>query len=421
MAEPTVAITGIGAVLPCGLGLDAAWDHWREGTSAIGAFAHPLLHTQRITHFGAIPADVRAKARESTAFKLRRYGTEPSLWAVNAAEQAIADSAVDWDAIDETRRGAFSGQGDYSFPDFGAIKSSLAVGRNDRGEIDSKALARHAMYRRGADPFISIKSLANNALALTSLKFRCRGIGCAYVQNEAAAISALNRAIVELRDRRCDVALVIACGSYAEPFTLAQMWSRGLLGAKEAPPDGVMSFDDRARGTVLGEGAVVLVLERRKDAEKRSANIRGLIDVARGYAAPAHRTESLSKPAYRHIVPVASEKDTWAVLADGRGHPDLDRIEARALVDALPEGTPVSSTRAVTGVVPAAGVLLDIALATRVIASGALPPIAGLVDAIDDGPAWVRAAPVERTFDRALCLQQSFSGYYSAAAVHRVA
>lgn len=414
-----IAITGIGAVLPTGLGIKSAWDCWRRSDSAIGAFSHPLLQTRRIVRYGAVPDEAQATARESTAFKLRRYGTGPSLWAVNAAEQAVADSGIDWNAVDETRRGAFSGQGDYSFPDFGALRTALAIAHDDDGAIDQRALARHAMYRRAADPFISIKSLANNALALTSLKLRCRSVGCAYVQNEAAAISALNRAILELREGRCDVALVIACGSYSEPFTLAQMWTRGLLGTEQVPADRVCSFDAGATGVVLGEGAVTLVLERRDDVEKRNGAIHGLVDIARGYASSGLRTEELAEPVYRHVVPQGLEKGRWAVLADGRGHTRLDRNEARSLADALPPDLPVSTTRTVTGVIPAAGVLLDIALATRVIAEGVLPPIAGLEQPVADELAWVRDAPAHRDFDHAICLQQSFSGYHSAAVVHR--
>lgn len=414
-----IAISGIGAVLPTGLGIDAAWDCWRKGGSAIGPFSHPLLRTQRIARYGAVPDAAREAARESTAFKMRRYGTGPSLWAVNAAEQAVADSGINWNAIDERRRGAFSGQGDYSFPDFSALRAAHAAARMDDGHFDPRALARHAMYRRGTDPFISIKSLANNALALTSLTLRCQGVGCAYVQNEAASISALNRAIRELRAGQCDVALVIACGSYAEPFTLAQMWTRGLLGTPHAPAGALRSFDANAEGAVLGEGAVALLLERRDDVERRHGASHGVIEIARGYAAPVLRTEALIGPAYRPIVPAQWQEGQWAVIADGRGHPQLDRIEALSLSEAIPGDVPVTTARASSGVIPAAGALLDIALATRVLATGTLPPIAGLQHPVLDGPAWVRDAPERRRFDYALCLQQGFSGYHSAAVVGR--
>jgi 3-oxoacyl-[acyl-carrier-protein] synthase II len=414
-----VAISGIGAVLPTGLGIGPAWDCWLGGESAIGSFSHPLLRTRRIVRYGAVPADARATARDSTAFKMRRYGTGPSLWAVNAAEQAIADSGIDWDATDEARRGAFTGQGDYSFPDFDSLRGALASARGGGDRFDQRKLARQAMYHRGADPFISIKALANISLALTSLKLRCRGVGCAYVQNEAAAISALNRGIFELRERRCDVALVIACGSYAEPFTLAQMWTRGLLGTETAPADAVRSFDADARGAVLGEGAVALLLERRDDVEKRAGTIHGVVETARSYAAPSLRTEELAEPSYRYVVASKLNEGRWAAIADGRGHPLLDRIEARSITDALPKEVPVSTTRGIGGVIPAAGALLDIALATRVLATGALPQIQGLQRPVDDGPAWVQEAPMRRDFDHALCLQQGFSGYHSGAIVRR--
>lgn len=416
-----IAITGIGAVLPTGAGIDAAWDCWNRSDSRIARFSHPLLYTRRITHFGAISDELRAGSRETTPFKLRRYATEPSLWAIHATGQAISNADIDWNSIDETRRGAFTGQGDYSFPHFDSFKASLAAGRHTDGRLDERAFARHALYRRGADPFISIKSLANNALALISLTFRCRGVGCAYVQNEAAGIAALNRAIRELREDRCDVALVIASGSYAEPFTLAQLWARGLLGSEHSPPERVAGFDTDARGVVLGEGAMVLLLERSQSANARKARIHALIDTANGRASRSYRSEILAEPMYRHIVPVDLHDGAWAVLADGRGHADLDRAECVSLRDALPAGMPVSSCRAIGGVIPAAGALFDIAMATQVLTHASLPPIAGLQRPIDDTIAWTQDDVLVHDFDRVLCLQQGFSGYYSAATVRRAA
>lgn len=421
MKRIDIALTGIGAVLPTGDGIDTAWRAWVHGNTGISEFSHALLRTRRIARFGRVPDDARAASRESVPFKLRRYGTEPSLWAVHAARQAIADSGIDWEAIAAERRGAFSGQGDYTFPDVGTLRSAVQAARQPCGEIDVRQMARHALYRRGTDPFISIKGLANNALALVSLSLQCRGVGCAFVQNEAAGIAALQKAMTELRAGRCDVALVVACGSYAEPFTLAQLWRRGLMGTTECPPERLVSFDADAAGTVLGEGAVALVLERRDDAIQRGARVQGCIEYARGHAGHGQRVEHAVQVAYALFADELGDSADLVAMADGRGQRELDGVEARALATSLPVDTPVSSCRSVTGVIPAAGPLLDLALASRVIAERRLPPIHGLQRPVHEGPAWVRQTDRHLPVERVLCLQQGFSNYHSAVALARAA
>ncbi|UXI69105.1 beta-ketoacyl synthase N-terminal-like domain-containing protein [Tahibacter amnicola] len=423
---PPVAITGIGSVLPSGAGVAPHWQQWCEDTPALGAFGHALFRTQRITVYGGIAAGLRRDALESVPFKLRRYSTEPSQWAVHAAGQAIADAALDWDSVAEDRRGLFSGQGDYTQPDIGSVRAAVLAARQPGGNIDYNALGRLALSRRGADPFISIKGLANNALALVSLTFRCRGVGAAYVQNEAAGIAALRRAVFELSHGHCDIALVVACGSYAEPFTLAELWGRGLLGQDGAIPDRLAAFDQKASGTVLGEGAVALLLERPADARARGARTHALVHGAKSYAARINRLENHTdhgaELGYRSVARhLPTLEGPVAVMADGRGHPALDRFEAGQIQAAVPEAVPVSSARAITGVVPAAGALADLALATQVLANDQLPAIPGLDQPVLAGPDWVRATPRTGRFEHVLCLQQGFSGFFSAVTVSRAA
>ncbi|RNF85404.1 beta-ketoacyl synthase N-terminal-like domain-containing protein [Montanilutibacter psychrotolerans] len=425
---PAIALTGIGAVLPSGLGHEALWSDWQQSPPTLGRFAHPLLRTSRIVAYGAVPEDARAASRDAVPFKLRRYGTDPSHWAVHAAGQAIADAAIAWDDLPEDRRGLFSGQGDYSHPDIGSLRASVQAARQPGGKLDYRVLARQALYRRGADPFISIKALANNALALTSLTYRCRGVGCAFVQNEAAGIAALRRALFELTHHRCDAALVIACGSYAEPITLAELWQRGLLGDADAVPEVLAGFDAGARGSVLGEGAVALLLERTDDVHARGGRVRAVLHSARGHAARNPRPERVSDAdegtghaaLLAHLPTLAG---TSAVLADGRGHVALDSREANQLARHLPTGTAVSSLRASTGVVPAAGALADVAMAAQVLGHDLLPPIRGLVDpVVSDGRVdWVTGPARAQRFDHVLCMQQGYSGFSSAVTVSRAA
>ncbi|WP_255991038.1 beta-ketoacyl synthase N-terminal-like domain-containing protein [Chitinolyticbacter albus] len=426
-----VALTGIGVVAPTGLGLDALWQRWLSGRDALSPFAQPQLRSRRIARYGQVPNEARVAAREAVPYKLRRFGTEPAFWAVHAVGEAIGDAAMDWDGVPEERRGLFSGQGDYTSPNFGSLQRAVSQAKGRDGALDLVLLAQEALNRRGADPSMSIKGLANNALALASLTWRCRGVGVAFVQNEAAGIAALRQALFELQQGRCDVAVVLATGSYAEALTLAELLRRGLLG--EQAVAALQSFDEAASGAVLGEGAVALLLERRQDAVARGARIHGLVHAPGSYAGVRSQIElglgehedQGYQGAFNEAVG-AAEQPPWygpatAVLADGRGVPALDAHEAQSLARVFDTEVAISCPRPVTGVIPAAGALLDLALASRVLADGLLPAVPGLIRPIEPQLGWARGEAALRRFEQAWCLQQGFSGFYSAVALTRAA
>lgn len=420
---PPALLTGVGAVLPSGLGLDAAWNCWQSGRSTLGAFVSDWIDSYLIAGYGAVPQEARQASRDAVPYKLRRYGTEPSYWAVHAAEQAMAASGIDWAGVPETRRGLFTGQGDYTSPNIMSLQRALtAIDQGD--EIDLSSLTAEALYRRGADPFMSIKGLANNALALISLTHRFRGPGAAFVQNESAGIGALQQALFALHAGQCDVALVVACGSYMEPFTLAELWRRGLL-LEHGAGRGLASFDREAAGTILAEGAVALLLERPVSAEARGVRSGAVVHAPGGFAAPRNCLESLAdcgfeegyRQALERLGGIPGNAPELVVLADGRGVPVLDALECRQLAAALPDGVPISSPRPLFGTIPAAGALLDVALAARVLATGSLPSVAGLGAPLAPRLDWVVGEPRLADFGQVLCLQQGFSGFHSAVLV----
>lgn len=421
---PPALVSGVGAVLPSGFGLDAAWNCWQTGQSGLGPFASDWIDSRRIAGYGAVPREARHASRDAVPHKLRRFGTEPSYWAVHAAGQAMAASGIEWADLPETRRGLFAGQGDYTSPNIMSLQRALTA--SDQGEgIDLPSLTAEALYRRGADPFMSIKGLANNALALISLTHRFRGPGAAFVQNESAGIGALQQALLALHAGLCDVALVVACGSYMEPFTLAELWRRGLL--LEDGERGLRSFDRQAAGTVLAEGAVALLLERPASAQARGIEGGVLIHAPGGFAAPRNCLENLAgsgfEEGYRQALGrlggTLANVQELVVIADGRGVPALDALECRQLAAALPDGVPITSPRPLFGTIPAAGALLDVALATRILASGSLPPVAGLTGPFAPQLDWAVGTPRPVDCGQVLCLQQGFSGFHSAVLVTR--
>lgn len=442
--SPAVAITGIGMTLPTGCSLDSLWDRWCTQTPAFSPFRSNWIKTDRIRYFSAVSDADHALARECLPHKLRRYGTNATYLGVRAAGLALHDAGVELGACAEGRYGLYTAQGDYTAPSFNTFRTAvqqtlLNAGAGDSaGAFDLRRLTEESLYRRGMDPFVAVKGLANNLLALTSLTYRFRGEGGAFVQNESAAYAALHSALFSLREGYCDLALIAAAGSYNEVWTLAEHWHLGHLGVGRQQEYPVRAFDCARGGTVLGEGAVALVLESMGHARQRGARVLARIAGLGSHAsAPGRRVPD---DAYTHAMAracrgwVSNGQTTGcagletvdAMLVDGKGTIAHDRHEARLLRHAfdaaqLPErrAIPLTTVRPITGLVPAAGPLADVALAARMLQAGRIPPIPGLQDPEDRELGFVQHHAIDRRLRRILAMQQGFTGFCSAIAVEQ--
>jgi 3-oxoacyl-(acyl-carrier-protein) synthase len=264
-----------------------------------------------------------------------------------------------------------------------------------------------------------IKGLTNNVLALVSMTYGFRGDCGAFAQDESAAVAALKRACFSLTHGYCDIAVVVGAGSYNEALTLTEHHGLNHLSAAADGLHSVRSFDRRGDGTLLGEGATALVLERRSDALLRGASplveIAGTLstsidtDPARKHALIADRLRSLMSGADIRAAEIA-----W-VSADGKGLAESDADEVAVLGLLLDgERVPVTTVRPIVGAVSAAGPLTDVALAARIFRERSVPPIATLREPSARRIDFVREAPMPVAGDAALTLHTNFNGFFGA-------
>ncbi|MFF0622840.1 beta-ketoacyl synthase N-terminal-like domain-containing protein [Streptomyces sp. NPDC004296] len=422
-----IVVTGIGAVLPTGRGPEALWTAWCEARTALAPYRDPYVRTQRITHFGHVPADLQQAGRDSVPHKLRKFGTAFTFNAVLASEDAMRQAGDSWQTIPEERRGLYVAQDDSTELSAAAFHKALAQARTDTSPQVGADLTRVVAEAFGNaatfNPFTVIRALNNNTLALVSIAQRFRGDCAAFVQDAGAALGALQRAAFSLRRGDCDTALVVGAGSYNEPLKLAAQYRAGHLTAGGRGTASLRSFDAERDGTVLAEGAVALVLERAGDAAARGA--RPLVTVAGAALRPAVDSgvgpAALAESARGLMAAHGMTPDTLgAVLADGKGTVRHDAAEAELLRALLKDsGVPVSSVRPVTGTLGAAGPLAELALAPSLFATGELPPIAHLTTPPDDGTDFVTGSARKRRIDSVLSLHSSFNGFAGALLAKR--
>ncbi|MFI1567980.1 beta-ketoacyl synthase N-terminal-like domain-containing protein [Streptomyces sp. NPDC020490] len=412
-----VVITGTGMVTPAGRGCQPLWTHWRDGSTALGEYRDPLVRTSRIRWFGHVPAEVAESAQETVPHRLRKFGTKTTFNAVLAAQDAIEQAGPGWTDIPEERRGLYVAQDDAVEPSADIFAAAFERRVRTDGLLFAQTVER-LVRGRGLSPFGIIRALNNNALALISITHRFRGDCAALIQDTGGTIAALALAVRALRDGTCDTALVVGTGSYNHPAKLAAAYHARRLAPGTDGLAPLLSFDDRRTGTVLGEAAAAVVLERAADASRRGARarcevlattLRPTTGAAAAPRADAARVARSLAAAGRTVA------DLDAVLADGRGCVSADAREA-AMLGELLAGTsvPVSTVRPVVGTLGAAAPLVDLVLGAEVMERQLLPPVPFLDAPLPAVRGFLSRAPVRAPLRTLLSLHGAFDGFGGA-------
>ncbi len=217
-----------------------------------------------------------------------------------------------------------------------------------------------------------------------------------------------------IRTGQCTQVLVGAVEVPVTPLTLAGFAKMGAMATTGAYP-----FDRQREGLVLGEGAVVLLLELGSLAQGRNAKIYGQVMgfgcTADGYhrSAPdrdqrvaiATLQQSLQRS---HLRPT----DIDYIHAHGTATQLNDQAEAALIQKIFPASVAVSSTKGATGHTLGASGAMGVAFSLLALQQQIAPPCVGLKDAAFDLRLLPEATPMRlRT---SLCLSFGFGGQNTA-------
>jgi 3-oxoacyl-[acyl-carrier-protein] synthase II len=320
----TVAITGIGAVSPLGVGARTLHERWTAGRSGIED------GYGRASEF---------EPKEHLSIKEVRRADRFTQLALAATKEALEDAG--WEG------------GPPGDPDRAACVIGTGIG--GIGTLETQHIV---MRDEGADRIspLSIPLLmANAASGVVAMKHDLRGQSFGTVSACAAGAHAIGMA--ERLIRYGDADVVVTGGSEAAITPLAT----AAFTKMDALSDSGISrpFDRRRDGFVMGEGAGILVLEDEEAARERGARILGYV---RGYASTSdahHLTapEPSGRGAAKAIELALRDAgvgpdEVVYVNAHGTSTPLNDRSETNALKTALGERAaqvPVSSTKSAIG------------------------------------------------------------------------
>ncbi len=337
-----VVITGIGPVSAIGIGREPFFDALREGRSGIAD----------IVSFDASPyrsrraAELRNFAVSDYLESQKNYLDRVSELAFAAMSLALEDANLDPRSMDGAGAGLLLGS---------AFGSLATMGLFFRDFIQKGP--------RFVKPVLFPHTYPNTAISLLAMEYNLSG----YHVNVASGCVSAACAIVAGFDLIRQGRATLAFAGGAEGFN-------EILFA---------GFDAGGRGVTLGEGAGILVLEEREQAEARGARILGVLTGA-GMTA-GFRIEAAMRLALDGGPFPAPDLDLIQVHANGDR--ELDALEAGAL-DALAPGVARAAVKPLIGETLGAGGALQMAAALAALESGRTP--AGkirrvLVNTLDPG------------------------------------
>ncbi|MDP7034468.1 MAG: beta-ketoacyl-ACP synthase II [Planctomycetota bacterium] len=255
MSEPRrVVVTGLGAVSPLGIGVDALWNGVLEGTSGIrpitrfDASAYATRIAGEVPDFDPTRWMDRREVRRMDPFT--QYG-------LAAASLAVEDSGLETDREDPTRIGVILGSGIGGLTEMEAQHKKLLAKGPDR-----------------VSPFLIPKLMVNAVSGEISIRHGFRGPNFVTASACASGAHAIGLALRSIRSGESEI--IISGGSESTITTLGVSGFcslRAMSRRNDDPEAASRPFDRDRDGFVMGEGSGILVLEELEHARARGAKI----------------------------------------------------------------------------------------------------------------------------------------------------
>jgi len=243
-----VVVTGHGAVTPIGIGIGAFWDSVQEGRCGIGEIKGFDTSELYIHVAGEVDDFEPRKLLDSKHILLAdRY----SQFAGVAAKEAMTQAGFDGPVEDGLRTACIIGSG------IGGLVS-LEKGYEDLFRYNKKA----------THPLTLLRSIGSSAAGHVGIDYGIKGPCFGTVSACSTAAHAIGLTMQLIRGNAADLG-VAGAAEAALTFGSLRAWQA----MRVLSPEGCYPFSKRRNGTVLAEGAGILVLEELEHARARGATI----------------------------------------------------------------------------------------------------------------------------------------------------
>lgn len=396
--EPVV-ITGIGMLTSVGNDRESVWSAVKQGRSGV----QKVTGLRGIEDGRFIGGVVNLKDPVQGRLKVLPM-------CQIAAQEAIADSAIDLDAVDKDRFAC-------------ALSAHMGDSRwvdEQMGFLPANDPNRVAWWRQW---------FPNTACMTLAHEYALNGPRLAFSTACASGLISIHSAVRAIRDGQCDIALT-GGGDAIDPLFAAGFRSMRVLAFDDVPERACRPFDKNRSGFVLGEGAAIFVVERLSHALARGARIYAEI-ASTGAMAEAHHVTGLDaeSEALTHLILTTLKKgrlrreDIGYINAHGTGTKQNDLVEMRAIRRALgpaADDVCVSASKSMLGHMINAAGCVELAITVMAMRDGFAPPTINLHD--PDPECTFDCLPLEgrpNRFQHAMKLSVAFGGHLVAVALKR--
>ncbi len=363
-----VVITGMGAITPVGNNVKDTWDSLKNGKNGIAPVT--FFNTDNLK--ATLAAEV--KGFDPTEFldvnEILRTDRYTQL-ALGAATEALNDSNIKGN-VDPDRFSVILGTG---------------IGGISTFETEHTKFLEKGPRR--VSPLFVPMMISNMAAGMIAIKYDCRGSAMPAVTACASGSNAIGEAMRLIRHGYSDAVITGGTEAAICASAIAGFSNMQALSTSSDPNAASLPFDKRRGGFVIGEGAVVLVLEEYEHAHKRGANIYGEIcgygSTCDAYHITAPHPEARGgAKAMQNALSEADykEEDKVYINAHGTGTPMNDALETQAIKLALGEekakASFVSSTKSMTGHMLGAAGAIEALACIMALKENILPPTINL-------------------------------------------
>jgi nodulation protein E len=249
-----VVVTGLGTVTPIGNTVPDFWGAMRRGQVGVGPLTLPGddHHDLKIQIAAQVKDfDSKGRLRNFKRDKVVPHADRYSLFAAAAADEAVTMSGLE-----------------RPFQD--AYRVACIIGSGGAGLVAVEDAYRDLFIKKkkATNPLTLIRIIGSSAAAHVGIEFGVKGPVFATCSACSTAAHAIGIGRDYIRHGLVDVAVVGASEAVINYGTMRAWQAMHVLS-----PQGIYPFAKKRNGTVLGEGAGVLVLETLEHAKARGATI----------------------------------------------------------------------------------------------------------------------------------------------------
>ncbi|MFI1393342.1 beta-ketoacyl synthase N-terminal-like domain-containing protein [Streptomyces sp. NPDC020681] len=314
----------------------------------------------------------------------QKYASATAHAAVAAARLAVAVAGGADDHAEGVRCGTILAAGISGGDELNEVIPKLAV----QAETDPRPLAK-LLYDEVPD-YSYLRGIPSQVGQFVCMAAGFLGSNVAvYGESGASGLGALSVALRILHSGELDRVLVVGVQPPLSATVLAALDQEEAIGTRASTGSG--PFDRGRNGTLLGEGAAAIMLERADTARERGVPAVAEILACETLCA-SERTQALGTAVSSVLDQAGRQPDLWWAHGSGSVESDLDECRT---VGPLTAGTPVTSSKGTIGNAFECAGLIDTALAVEALDRGRIPPVGllrepdpalGAIDFVHDGP-----------------------------------